>query len=374
VSGASPDRRTSVTEGCRYCWMCRHVCPVGHVTSRETLTPHAWALTIESVRRGQLAWNAETAAVMYACADCGLCRAHCATDQPLPDAIVAARGEIVQAGAAPAAVRDYRERLAGLSPAARDAGKEATRGEPAPASSPRAILCAQSSTVVPDEVAAARRLLDAAGLGAAAIGEGLDTGLTASALGLRDEAIDLARRVVAEVSASGAAEILVLTPAERWTFEHVYPARLGVAWPAGVQVLEVTTALARALEEGRLRLSRAGDATPVAYHDPCHGPRIDRDASAPRRLLDAITAAGSRRELLFRAERAHPCGAIGGLPLTHPAIARMLATARCRDAASAGAATLVTDDPTCLAHLSECADGRMKVQGLYGMLAAHLAN
>jgi len=43
-----------VTENCRFCWMCRHVCPVGRVTSRETLTPHAWALTIESVKRGQL--------------------------------------------------------------------------------------------------------------------------------------------------------------------------------------------------------------------------------------------------------------------------------------------------------------------------------
>ena len=31
--------------GCRYCWMCRHVCPVGHVTHRETHTPHAWALS-----------------------------------------------------------------------------------------------------------------------------------------------------------------------------------------------------------------------------------------------------------------------------------------------------------------------------------------
>jgi Fe-S-cluster-containing hydrogenase component 2 len=64
-AGAEP--RT--TENCRFCWMCRHVCPVGHVTHRETLTPHAWALTIESVARGQLSWNAETSGVMYACAD-----------------------------------------------------------------------------------------------------------------------------------------------------------------------------------------------------------------------------------------------------------------------------------------------------------------
>ena len=40
------------TENCRYCLMCRHVCPVGHVTRLETLTPHGWGLTIASIRRG----------------------------------------------------------------------------------------------------------------------------------------------------------------------------------------------------------------------------------------------------------------------------------------------------------------------------------
>ena len=92
------------TEGCRYCWMCRQSCPVGFVTARETFTPHAWALEIESVRRGQLKWNPETVDVLYSCADCGLCRAHCATDRPLPDAIAAARAEVVKSGAAPASV------------------------------------------------------------------------------------------------------------------------------------------------------------------------------------------------------------------------------------------------------------------------------
>ena len=84
----------ATTENCRYCLMCRHVCPVGHVTQLETLTPHGWGLTIASVRRGLLTWNDETVDVLYSCADCGLCRANCVTDQPLPDAIAAARAEV----------------------------------------------------------------------------------------------------------------------------------------------------------------------------------------------------------------------------------------------------------------------------------------
>ena len=92
TTGATAGHQT--TENCRFCWMCRHACPVGHVTQRETLTPHAWALTIDvGASAGPLTWSPDAADVLYACADCGLCQAHCVTDQPLPDAIVdGARG------------------------------------------------------------------------------------------------------------------------------------------------------------------------------------------------------------------------------------------------------------------------------------------
>src|SRR5690348_12181079 len=94
------------TEGCRYCLMCRHVCPVTRVTYNEATSPHGWALAIASARRGLLDWNAETADLLYQCADCGLCRSFCVTDQPLPDAIVAARAEVAAGGRAPASVAE----------------------------------------------------------------------------------------------------------------------------------------------------------------------------------------------------------------------------------------------------------------------------
>src|SRR5213593_2759229 len=94
----------ATTEGCRYCLMCRHVCPVTRVTYNEATSPHGWALEIASVRRGLLQWNAETTDLLYQCADCGLCQAFCVTDQPLPQAIVAARAAVVATGHAPPAV------------------------------------------------------------------------------------------------------------------------------------------------------------------------------------------------------------------------------------------------------------------------------
>ncbi|HEX5692960.1 MAG TPA: (Fe-S)-binding protein, partial [Roseiflexaceae bacterium] len=113
------------TEGCRYCLMCRHVCPVTRVTYNEATSPHGWALTVASVRRGLLEWNAETADLLYQCADCGLCQSFCATDQPLPYAIVAAREEIRAAGHAPAAVAEVEAMLR------QSLQQEAERGESA---------------------------------------------------------------------------------------------------------------------------------------------------------------------------------------------------------------------------------------------------
>jgi Fe-S oxidoreductase len=362
-SGAA--RQAPASENCRFCWMCRHVCPVGHVTSRETLTPHAWALTIESVRRGQLAWNDETAAVMFACADCGLCRAHCVTDQPLPDAIVSAREEIVRAGAAPAAVRDLASRLAAREAAA-DPGAPGHR----PALGGRALFVGEVVTDHADAAEAAMRLLSAAGLAVTAFGRGQPTGLVPGSLGLAAAAAALARRVTGAVTATGAAEILVLSPADKWTFEYVYSHRLGVEWPRDVCVTEVSTALAGALDEERLSFDRRAGVT-VAYHDPCHAARARRNHHDPRRLL---RAAGHEdiRELFWRGDRAHPCGAIGGLDLTHPSLARDLAMARVHDALGAGASVLVTDDPVCQAHLERHAAGAVQVRGLYDLLAERL--
>ncbi len=99
------------TDNCRYCLMCRHVCPVGHITRLETLTPHGWGLLIASQRRGLISWNASSVDKLFSCADCGLCRSHCVTDQPLPDAIAAARAEVAAQGLAPADLYPLNEAL-----------------------------------------------------------------------------------------------------------------------------------------------------------------------------------------------------------------------------------------------------------------------
>jgi Fe-S oxidoreductase len=362
------DTAGPTTEGCRFCWMCRQACPVGHVTAKETHTPHAWALTIESVKRGQLTWNPETVSLLYACADCGLCRAHCATDRPLPDAIAEARAEVAAAGAALPAVYDIDARLtAHANPYAAVAPTRAT-GQGATA----LFVGDAGHHLGATTVAAALKLLSAAGVTAVPIAMGRSTGALASSLGLAATAKALASVTLSDVSASGCSEILVLSPGDKWAFEQVYPDRLGLAWPSAVKVTEVTSVLSEAVAQGRLRLTRSSAGSPYAYHDPCHAPRIDRDAAAPRRLLAAILGTDGARQLFWREGRAHPCGATSGLEFTHPAIATQLTEARVADAKAAGAKWLVTEDPACLHQLGQSSAPDFEVHGLYELLAAQL--
>jgi Fe-S oxidoreductase len=358
---------SATTEGCRYCLMCRHVCPVTRVTYNEATSPHGWALAIASVRRGLLDWNAETTDLLYQCADCGLCQSFCVTDQPLPDAIVAARAEVAAAGRAPASVAEIDAALRAWGNA---------YGVAAP--SPEATEWAETALFVGstafhrgwESVQAARRLLERAGLEHALAAVGRSSGYLAYTLGLHDTARNLARATVEELDHLGCRKLLVLSPGQAHTLKHVYPL-LGVALPERMEVVELTELLAAQLAEGRLKFLQTN--LDLAYHDACQTPRIDGRGRAPRRLLAALTIQ-PLREGFWREKRATPCGASGGLPWTQPDLAAKLARAALADATRNGAHLVVTDAPQCLAHLRAHAGPGVEVSGLYELLAGQIEN
>ncbi len=65
-------------DSCRFCWMCRHICPIGNATGLERNTARARALGLSLVNRGTFVLS-DVIDNVYECACCGACTKDCAT-------------------------------------------------------------------------------------------------------------------------------------------------------------------------------------------------------------------------------------------------------------------------------------------------------
>jgi Fe-S oxidoreductase len=362
-----PQTVTATIENCRYCLMCRHVCPVGHVTCNETLTPHGWGLTIASVRRGLLSWNQNTVNVLYSCADCGTCLAHCVTQQALPDAIAATRAEVAAQNLAPETVYEVHQALQEWGNPYDKRAPEVNQGQ-----AEIALFVGDDARYLwPSALENALKLLEAVNIKPALIGLGRSNGYLATSLGFPETAKKLVQDTLAELKASRARTMLVLAPGDLYVFGNMLKERLDGEWPQDVDLKEVVSLLDEKFEAGALRFKTSGDKRPYAYMDPTHALRIPADYEAPRRLLAGVMPAPAR-ELFWRKERTHPCGN-GALQFTSPHISNHLTYARLADAQATGAELIVTQDPGCLSHLNRHA-GRfgLQVKDLYELLVDHL--
>jgi len=354
-------------ENCRYCLMCRHIASVEYVTHKETLSPHGWALVIASVKRGLLEWDADTIDVLYSAPDHGNSRAHCVTDQPLPEAIAAVRAEIVSQQLAPAVVYELDERLReyGTPFAQRKPGVVPKQGDVA------LFVGDEAQYLWPKTLSVVSDMLVSIGMNPVMIGLGRNNGYLPSSLGLPDTARLLAEATLAELDTSGARQMIVLSPGDYFTFNQLYPERLGIEFPADIELLELTTFLADKLEGGDIRFNKIRDKIPFAYVDPTHSVRVPGRHDAPRKLLKAVMP-DEPKELFWRRERGHPVGSTA-LQFTKPDIAEKLTRARLEDARQSGAQLLISDDPGTLKQLDEYAEEfDLQVKGLYELLYEQL--
>lgn len=357
-----------VTEHCRYSLMCRHVCPVGNLTRLETLTPHGWAQLIALERRGLSSWNKETIEALYKCADCGNCRSHCVSSQPLPEAIVAARAALVDQGNTLAEVEEVAERLGQW-----ENPYKRTRPEPSTGEGAVALFAGDESWHLRrSTLDAALKLLKAVDVEPIVVGKGRSSGLLASSLGLVSLARSLAENTLDELKATRARRCFVLSPGDYFCMGQAYGERLGVQWPNDIELVELIPFLARQYQKGHLEFKTANDQTTCAYVDPTHAVRVPDRHEAPRTLLQAVLEA-TYSELFWRTDRAYPCGNLA-LAFTNPDLADKLTESRLDDAVSVGARTIVCEGPGSLAHLERHAATKgLAVCGLYELLADNLA-
>ena len=72
------DNAKKIADSCRFCWMCRHICPIGNATGQERNTARARALGVSLVAREATTLD-EISDNIYECALCGACTNNCLT-------------------------------------------------------------------------------------------------------------------------------------------------------------------------------------------------------------------------------------------------------------------------------------------------------
>ena len=95
------EKAKKIADSCRFCWMCRHICPIGNATGQERNTARARSLGVSLVVRGATELK-EIADNIYECTLCCACTNNCMTGWDPKVFIQEVKTEIVLNGETPA--------------------------------------------------------------------------------------------------------------------------------------------------------------------------------------------------------------------------------------------------------------------------------
>lgn len=344
-----PDLRTSLAY-CTYCpKLCRHTCPVSHVTAKETLVPRDKMATMARLRPGYPGTppserTVEETEPLYGCTGCGACTAFCQHQVEVGPALFRGREEAEREGRGHPALegRGFVERFRAHGETAAEALRERVPAERRAREAQVAFLPGCQSPERAGDMLALCDRLDASYV---TVGEmtGACGGYPLLAAGQHD-AFRLHAERVAE-SLSGYARVVMHCPSCAWAMKTQYAAFGVPLRPTVEHTVEFLQQFAERLPvvEGKKR-ARAH------WHDPCYLGRHQRLYDEPRRLAQKVI---TQLDEFSRARDESACSGGGGLlPITMPETADAIAKERVREVKEAGASTVVTSCASCVQRLS----------------------
>ena len=319
----------------------------------------------------EIEWTSHLAEIMYSCTACRNCEEKCplSFNVDILNMIVAAKGEMVERGTIPPAVKEFLENVQregnpyGLPRAKR--GDWIGDTDAAPYQGQEFLYyvgCVGSYDPRAQRASRAlARVLRRAGVSFGVLGgeENCD-GNEVHKLGEETLFEMLAQENVETFDRVGAGKIVTLSPHSYNAIRNDYPMLAG-----RFEVFHCTQVLRGLVENGKLNLSPGLNAR-VTYHDACFLGRWNGEYDAPRAVLRAIPGIE-----LVEMEKSGPsalcCGGGGGnfyidlLGGSESSPSRI----RVREAAATGASILAVACPTCLTMLEDAAT----TEGLQDQLA-----
>ncbi len=283
------EKAVKTLEGCRFCPMCRHLCPVGLTTGNEGNTPRAKALLANYVTRG-MKYTAEMASDMYECCLCYACATDCESGYEPPIYIREARTMAAVESLAPPAVEKLLDNLErtdnifGLPKKDKFAAvADLVRGLPEKADT-LLYIGATAAYKTPAIAAACIKLMKKAGVNFTVLADEPSSGAELGDLiGFVDDVRQAAAKCAAGIKGTGAREIVALDPPSARIFKQRYE-EWGLE-PDGA-VVTATAYAARLLKEGKLK-PRPVDLAATFQDDSILTRELD-ETEAPREIMAAL--------------------------------------------------------------------------------------
>ena len=338
-------------KACRFCWMCRHLCPVGLVTGKESNTPRAKALLLDMEQKGTTEMQVY-AEDMFQCCLCASCATNCETGYEPPVFNREARRNIVASGLAPASVM-----------AAIDSLMKKGTEEQKPAAEKADVLVyigAHGTAAAKEMAEAFGSVLTKAGVPYMTLAEEpADGNELYDLMGETAEVKQMAKKCADAINGSGAKKVVVLNPSAARMFKQEYP-----AWglELSAEVVTATAFAAGLLQEGKLKMKQAEGV--VTYHDPC---RLARDLEETEPARQLIRAMGYELKEMIQSKKTTKC--CGGLALEahSPKLAQLTASGRISDADRIDVPVMLTACPGCRSVLQK-GEGKAEVKDLFVLL------
>jgi Fe-S oxidoreductase len=323
-------------DACRFCFMCRHLCPVQLATGKESNTPRAKGLLVSMINRG-LKMDESAAGIMYECLLCGACTDDCVTGFEPPLFIRQARTQAVADGLAPAYITKL---LDTLEKSGNIYGTEQVKanlnGDPE-TGDVLVWLGATARYSTPETADAFISVLKKAGVSFAVLKQEPPSGCALGDLtGYVEDVRKQAKKAAEAIAQSGAKKLVVMDSYDAAFFLHECR-----DW--GIELPETVTATAFAdelIKAGKLKPKKV--ALAVTYHD---GSRLARDLEEHQPARDILTAMGCEICEMFQNRRlARDCGS-ALMALYLPELVRKIAAGRWEDVKRTGVKTLVAACP-----------------------------
>lgn len=353
------EKAKDIMDACRFCWMCRHTCPVAAVTGNEANTPRARGLVLSMDSRG-IPFSEHDVDQVFQCVLCSACTNNCVTGYDPTVYTREARSIAVAQGFLPSWMEEIVD--AALDGELKfvdepeDADYQAVKKQ-LPSSGDyllyRGGFTASATSLL--------HVLLNAKVDVRILEDELPTGAhLGDLIGYVADVQAVAEAWIAQMTESGAKTVIVLNPTDA-AFILQQMGEWGLTMP--FTVVSATMFVAQLLEKGTLQVKPK--AREVTFHDSSRQTRILDDVTTPRTIIQKSGA--TLKETFLHGKLATSSGS-NIVKMLYPSIAEKLVRARWEEIVRTGVSSVVVGSPESMALLASDVPEGFELVDIFSLL------